>query len=61
MLITLKRPILDTIVLDEVVDNILDEIVGMGVMILSKNETITFMLLLSLLLVMKSAYLEILS
>lgn len=60
MLIILKSPIIDTIVIDKVINNILDVIIGIEVMIMSERETIIARVL-SLLLVMNSAYLEILS
>jgi hypothetical protein len=56
----MKRLVIDTIGIDKVVDNMLDVIVGIGVMIMSENKTITVRVL-SLLLVRKSAYLKILS
>lgn len=60
MLIILKSPIIDTIVIDKVVNNILDVIVGIEVMIMSKSETIIARVL-SLLLVMINANLKIFS
>lgn len=60
MLITLKHSIIDYIIVDKVINNVLDVIVRIRVMIVSENKTITIKVL-SLLLAIKSDYLEKLS
>lgn len=49
-LITLKRPIIDTIVIKKVVENIFDVIEGMGIRIVSEDKamTVTVLNLLSI-------------